>query len=131
MKDFATRKSSNEHGFFVVVTSMNKIGEGRIRDLTGDIPFLLAFKYPVQRHDKGEIFVETVTQFPIYVELYSTSLQLSGPFRISNCPPTPGVVILGLLNVSLSSPVKMAMEMMLQVGLLLELMPAAPLYSSY
>ena len=80
MKDFATRKSSNEYGFFAVVTSMNKIGEGRIRDLIGDIPFLLAFKYPVQRHDKGEILVETVRQFPIYVELYSTSLQLSGPF---------------------------------------------------
>jgi len=39
-----TRKSSNEHGFFVAVTSLSKIGEGRIRDLTGDVLFLVAFK---------------------------------------------------------------------------------------
>jgi len=35
----ATRKSSDEHGFFVAVTSLKKIGEGRIWDLTGDVPF--------------------------------------------------------------------------------------------
>ena len=40
MEDFATRKSSNEHGFFAVVTSLNKICEWRIQDLTGDTPFL-------------------------------------------------------------------------------------------
>ena len=39
MEDFVTRKSSNEHDFFIVVTSLNMIGEERIRDLTGDIPF--------------------------------------------------------------------------------------------
>jgi len=27
MKDFATRKSFNEHGLFISVTSLNKIGE--------------------------------------------------------------------------------------------------------
>ena len=39
-----TRNSSNEHGLFVVVTSLSKIGEGRTRDLTGDILFPVAFK---------------------------------------------------------------------------------------
>jgi len=38
MDYFATTKSSNEHEFFITVTSLNKIGEGRIRDLTGDVP---------------------------------------------------------------------------------------------
>ena len=79
MEDFATRKASNEHGFFVVVTSLNKIGKGRIRDLTGDISFLVTFKYPEQRPNKGEILAKVITQFPIYVELSSTSLQLNGP----------------------------------------------------
>ena len=37
-----TRKSSNEHGFFVDVTFGGKIGEGRIRDLTSDILFPVA-----------------------------------------------------------------------------------------
>ena len=39
-----TRKSSNEHGFFVDVTSGGKIGEGRIRDLTGDVLFPVNYK---------------------------------------------------------------------------------------
>ena len=30
--------------FFVAVTSLNKIGEGRIRDLTGDVLFSVTFK---------------------------------------------------------------------------------------
>ena len=34
-----TRKSSNEYGFLVDVTSGGKIGQGRIRDLTGDVLF--------------------------------------------------------------------------------------------
>ena len=45
----ATRKSSNEYEFFVAVTSSNKIGEERIRDLTGDILFPMTFKYPAQK----------------------------------------------------------------------------------
>ena len=44
MGSSATRKSSNEHEFFVAVTSLNKIGEGRIRDLTGDVFFKVTFK---------------------------------------------------------------------------------------
>ena len=39
-----TRKSSNEHRLFVAVTFLSKIGEGRIRDLNGDILFPVAFK---------------------------------------------------------------------------------------
>ena len=44
IEDFTTRESSNEHEFFVAVTSLNKIGEGRIWDLNGDVPFPLTFK---------------------------------------------------------------------------------------
>ena len=79
MKDFATRKSSNEHGFFVAITFLNKIGEERIRDLTGDIPFPVTFKCPVRRPSKSEILVKAMTQFPMHVEHKNISLQLSGP----------------------------------------------------
>ena len=37
-----TRKSSNEHGFFVDVTS--GVSEGRIQDLTGDVLFPVTCK---------------------------------------------------------------------------------------
>ena len=74
MEDFASKKLSNEYGFFAAVASLNKIGERRIRDLTGDIPFPVTFKYLVQRPNKGEILAETMTQFPIYAEPNTTSL---------------------------------------------------------
>ena len=38
------RKSSNEHRFFTAVTSLSKIGEGRIWDLTSNVLFLVTFK---------------------------------------------------------------------------------------
>ena len=41
-----TRKSPNEHGFFIVVTFLGKIGEERIRDLTGDVLFPWPSKAP-------------------------------------------------------------------------------------
>ena len=44
MSIFTTRKSSNEYGFFVAVTSLSKIDEGWIRGLTGDVLFPVAFK---------------------------------------------------------------------------------------
>ena len=44
MGSSTTKKSSNKQEFFVAVTSLNKIGEGKIRDLTGDILFPVTFK---------------------------------------------------------------------------------------
>jgi len=39
-----SRKSSNEHRFFLDVTSGSKIGKGRIRDLAGDVLFPVTCK---------------------------------------------------------------------------------------
>ena len=61
MKDVAPRKSSNEHEFFVAVTSLIKINEGRIQNLTGDILFPVTFECSVYKPYKGEILVETMT----------------------------------------------------------------------
>jgi len=80
MKNLATRKSSNKHGSFVDVTSLNKIGKKRIRDLTGDVHIVVTFKYLVQRPIKSEILAKAMTQFPIYIKLNSTSLQLNEQF---------------------------------------------------
>jgi len=108
--DFSIRKASNEHGFFVVVTFLNKIGEGGIRDLTGDIPFHVTFKCHVQRPNKGEILMKAMMQFLIYIKLNSISLQLSGPLCISNCRPTPGVIILNTRFGYLNMIVKMMLQ---------------------
>jgi len=39
-----TKRAPNEHEFFVVVTSLSKISEGRIRKLTSDVLFPVALK---------------------------------------------------------------------------------------
>ena len=39
-----TRKSSNENGLFIAVTPLSNIGKRRIRDLTSDVLFPVAFK---------------------------------------------------------------------------------------
>jgi len=58
-----TRKSSNKHRFSVDVTSGDKIGEGRIRNLTGDVLFPVTCKRTISTishhhthcdHDKPE-----------------------------------------------------------------------------
>ena len=137
LADFATRKSSNEHWFSVDVTSLNKIGEGRKRDLIGDLLFLVTFKYPVLKPNRSEILVKAMTLFPMHVEHKSTRLQLSGPFWISNYQLTPGVVILntrfGLLNMIMSSLLSMIIKWCckMYVDLLLGLVPSALVCSSY
>ncbi|XP_020258113.1 DNA-directed RNA polymerase V subunit 7 [Asparagus officinalis] len=60
LQDIASKKSTKEHGCYVAVTSLNKIGEGKIRELTGDVLFPVAFKCLVQKPCKGEILVGTV-----------------------------------------------------------------------
>jgi len=118
MEDFATRKSSNEYGFFAAVTYLNKIGKERIWNLYSEIPFPMTFKCPMQSPSKGEILAEAMTQFFMYVELNNTSLQLSGPSWISNGRPTPGMVILNtrfdLLNMIMSPSLNMVVKMILQ-----------------
>ena len=44
MGSSTARKSSIEHEYFIVVTFLNKIGEERIWDLTGDVLFPVTFK---------------------------------------------------------------------------------------
>ena len=53
--------------------------------------FPVTFKYLVQRPSKGMILAKTMTQFSIYVELSSISLQLSGLSWINNRWSPPGI----------------------------------------
>lgn len=60
LEDVAARKSSKEHGYYIAVSCLNKIGEGKIREMTGDVLFPVTFKCLVQKPCKGEILVGTV-----------------------------------------------------------------------
>lgn len=60
LEDVAARKSSKEHGCYIAVTSLNRIGEGKVRQLTGDVLFPVTFKCLVQKPCKGEVLVGTI-----------------------------------------------------------------------
>lgn len=60
LEDIAVRKSSDEHGFYIAVTAITETGEGKIRELTGDVLFPIVFKCLVQKPCKGEILVGAV-----------------------------------------------------------------------
>ncbi|RRT82500.1 hypothetical protein B296_00013153 [Ensete ventricosum] len=60
MDDIANRKASKEHGYYVAVTTLNSIGEGKVRELSGDVLFPVIFSCITQKPAKGEILVGTV-----------------------------------------------------------------------
>ncbi|URD98525.1 DNA-directed RNA polymerase [Musa troglodytarum] len=60
MDDIANRKASKEHGYYVAVTTLNSIGEGKVRELSGDVLFPVTFSCITQKPAKGEILVGTV-----------------------------------------------------------------------
>jgi len=85
------KKSSNEHEFFVTITALNKIGEGRIRDLTGDILFPVTSHAPCSLRS-GRIWDITSASCPIisWGESKTTRifLALRQTFWLPKCSPT-------------------------------------------
>ncbi|XP_020584925.1 DNA-directed RNA polymerase V subunit 7-like [Phalaenopsis equestris] len=53
-------KASKEHGYYVAVTTLDSIAEGRIHDLTGEVVFPVSFSCTTVRPHKGEILHGTI-----------------------------------------------------------------------
>lgn len=71
MEEFANRKASKEHGYYVAVTSLNSIGDGKVRGLTGDVLFPVTFSCITQKPAKGEILqgsVEKILKHGIFLK---------------------------------------------------------------
>uniref|UniRef100_A0A6V7QS92 DNA-directed RNA polymerase subunit n=1 Tax=Ananas comosus var. bracteatus TaxID=296719 RepID=A0A6V7QS92_ANACO len=60
LEDIANRKASKEHGYYIAVTALNSIDEGKVRELTGDVLFPVTFSCLTQKPTKGEILVGSV-----------------------------------------------------------------------
>ncbi|KAJ3702747.1 hypothetical protein LUZ61_006452 [Rhynchospora tenuis] len=60
LEDIANKKASKEYGYFIAITSLNSIGEGRVRALTGDVLFPVNFMCLTQKPTKGELLTGTV-----------------------------------------------------------------------
>lgn len=60
LEDIANKKASKEHGYFIAITSLKSIGDGRVRTLTGDVLFPVSFSCLTQKPTKGEVLTGTV-----------------------------------------------------------------------
>ncbi|KAJ0974047.1 hypothetical protein J5N97_016012 [Dioscorea zingiberensis] len=60
MEDIANRKASKEHGYYVAVMALRTIGEGKVREMTGEVLFPVTFTCITQKPTKGEVLVGTV-----------------------------------------------------------------------
>ena len=55
MENFATRKATKDLGYFLAVTTLESIGEGRVRQHTGDVLFPVVFSCITFKLFRGEI----------------------------------------------------------------------------
>ncbi|OMO96598.1 hypothetical protein COLO4_15186 [Corchorus olitorius] len=55
LDDFARKKSTDDLGYFLAVTSLDSIEEGKVRQSTGDVLFPVAFSAITFKLFKGEI----------------------------------------------------------------------------
>ncbi|TMW93315.1 hypothetical protein EJD97_011881, partial [Solanum chilense] len=55
MDDFAAKKASKDLGYFMAVTTLDKIGEGKVQKHTGDVLFPVEFSCITFKIFRGEI----------------------------------------------------------------------------
>lgn len=55
LEDISKRKATKEHGYFLAVTTLNQIGDGKVREMTGDVLFPVVFSCIAFKPFKGEI----------------------------------------------------------------------------
>ena len=55
LSDFAAKKAAKDLGYFLAVTSLEKIGEGKVRQHTGDVLFPVVFNAITFKIFRGEV----------------------------------------------------------------------------
>ncbi|KAL5712355.1 hypothetical protein ACHQM5_014541 [Ranunculus cassubicifolius] len=62
LDEFARRKGTKEHGYFIAVTTLKNIGEGKVRSDCGSILFPVTFNCVTFKPFKGEVLRGVVKQ---------------------------------------------------------------------
>ncbi|WRX11638.1 RNA polymerase Rpb7-like [Theobroma cacao] len=55
LDDFACKKATKDLGYFIAVTTLESIGDGKVRQNTGDVPFPVVFSGITFKMFRGEI----------------------------------------------------------------------------
>ncbi|XP_010532586.1 PREDICTED: DNA-directed RNA polymerase V subunit 7 [Tarenaya hassleriana] len=87
LDDFASKKATKEHGYFIAVTNLESIGEGRIRENTGEVVFPIVFSGITFKIFRGEVLngvVHKVLKHGAFLKcgpvesIYLSSLKMRG-----------------------------------------------------
>ncbi|PQP94111.1 DNA-directed RNA polymerase V subunit 7 isoform X1 [Prunus yedoensis var. nudiflora] len=71
LDDFAQRKAAKDVGYFVVVTSVDSIGDGRVKQGTGEVEFPVLFSGITFKLFKGEVLlgvVQEVLRYGVFLQ---------------------------------------------------------------
>ncbi|XP_050208831.1 DNA-directed RNA polymerase V subunit 7 [Mercurialis annua] len=55
LEDFATKKATEDLGYYTAVSTLERIGEGKVREHTGDVLFPVTFKAITFKIFRGEV----------------------------------------------------------------------------
>lgn len=55
LDDFSSKKATKDLGYFVILTNLDKIGEGKVREHTGDVLFPVSFSCITFKIYRGEV----------------------------------------------------------------------------
>ncbi|KAI3680454.1 hypothetical protein L6452_35225 [Arctium lappa] len=83
LDDFATKKATKDLGYLVAVTTLDKIGEGKVREHSGDVLFPVEFTCLSLKVFRGECimigvkYMEAQKEFQVVVGLEGDYLNLS------------------------------------------------------
>ncbi|XP_065872237.1 DNA-directed RNA polymerase V subunit 7 [Euphorbia lathyris] len=55
LEEFATKKATKDLGYFLAVTTLEKLGEGKVREQTGEVLFPVLFNGITFKISRGEI----------------------------------------------------------------------------
>lgn len=62
LEDFAMKKATKDLGYFLAVTKLDKIGQGKVRQQTGDVLFPVDFSCLTFRTYRGEVLEGVVNK---------------------------------------------------------------------
>ncbi|XP_019055820.1 PREDICTED: DNA-directed RNA polymerase V subunit 7-like [Nelumbo nucifera] len=62
LEEFANKKATKDHGYFVAVTTLDSIGEGKVRFESGNVLFPVMFSCVTFKPFRGEVLQGTVNR---------------------------------------------------------------------
>ncbi|KAJ4969290.1 hypothetical protein NE237_015991 [Protea cynaroides] len=62
LEDFSTKKATKDHGYFLALTTLDRIGEGKVRQESGDVLFPVGFSCITFKPFKGEVLQGVVVR---------------------------------------------------------------------